>query len=1308
MKRLTTFLATTLLLLMLVPKTAGAVDFYVKKVADTQGLYLWTEGSDKWLGEWSNTKGNLSALYVDENGEKWYKKTVDIPVGKTVYAIVHKGSDASPQSANSAEYEITSANSVITLSWDGNDRTTNTIADGSSKTFTEIPTKIRYRVKGSTGAYVIRSVIFGSDTKINLAANKDYEFQISDENGIWYGLDGSASMVVGGANDWYLYAGQDDCYLLTLKGGEYTFKVKKVGDNISVTVVYPGVNLEDYKAKLMYRVDGTSDPANIVPINYSGNNGTAKVQLENGKTYKFKISNNTSGDPVWFGSDGIITEGTPTLANLETGKTARIETGWTGEYTFTVSWSNNIPSVAVTYPTKKTDSYTLRYKVKGSGDAFTMVPLTGNTTATVNLQANTTYEYEISGPNSVWFGDQNNGTMSVNNCSGWPFYKNKQCYIKTNTAGEYKFTVNWESTEKAVVSVAYPSVKVGKYYLVVPDENVGNTPRAIADKIWLPEGHKAFEMIPSRERNSTVLNNDLTTVTLKIDGNQGRQLRYDSNHKIKFYIYDETNDMFYRPNKADYDEAAGEIGTLDRDYSCVDNDGNVQMIPRFRTSNDRDAIGRSHNVIKTRAEIEADGNNRYYYIEQGSAAYTIEGVSYPTMSLTFMFSKYNGPKDYILKEDGSETGHFENGNCIYYVDGKRKLGNAHLLVAFLKTRAYNPGTNTCAKYYTEHITKQVEGAAPAGLYLIGNFGQKFLNGSESEYEQSKYKMEPNYWYDGVINNARTDIQNADSIVYSVEIRRGDVNWDKFFLSFTTGDALGQGNDSDPRNMWNPLLRPRVQNQMDAQALEGGIFYFLSDYGHGADQSQSLNPLLSEEQKKNYASYRVYFNATYSTYRIEFYDKFCIAGPAVNGQSNNISKSGKYFDADHRHGMLEESVNGRKCYRYRGEFKKGSTFAFFVNPETSAFYYCEDDDNAAVNSNTGDRWHTQAPVGEDGVATGADYPYHNRVAWKGDGSSDINNPGLGAGKAILWTLPDGVYTLRFYNHEGNTSDVDHTKALYTIDKEVVLKNMSSTFEVWNDDKTALVSKTLEYGGVRTFSDDCALMLPLGVKAYYANSIDEEKGKVILKEVADNIIPAHCPVIIYDLSMKAGYNGLGRTAVKTINLCPVPNGYKEKLAAGEKNYLVDCYDKNNVIQTTEDKDGTTMFNFFLTNQVYRNGDFTGTVSAPLNFWRARPGATAKKNYTYLSVEEDIRPVFYTYDKNYVRPDESEDIANSKRNYCFILSFGDVDDDTVVTGITSVNAGDKTADSDAWYTIQGIRIAAPAVPGMYIHNGKKVVLK
>ncbi|SFG58810.1 alpha-amylase family glycosyl hydrolase [Prevotella sp. KH2C16] len=48
------------------------------------------------------------------------------------------------------------------------------------------------------------------------------------------------------------------------------------------------------------------------------------------------------------------------------------------------------------------------------------------------------------------------------------------------------------------------------------------------------------------------------------------------------------------------------------------------------------------------------------------------------------------------------------------------------------------------------------------------------------------------------------------------------------------------------------------------------------------------------------------------------------------------------------------------------------------------------------------------------------------------------------------------------------------------------------------------------------------------------------------------------------------------------------------------------------------------------------------------------------------------------------------------------------TVVTGIEApVKVADRPAD-DAWYTLSGVRIDKPAAKGIYIHNGKKVIIK
>ena len=237
MKRLITFLSTALLLLMLVPTRAGATDFYVKKVGTGQmGLYLWTGNGatddEKPLGEFKDCGANLTGLYKDGDGNLWYKVSTDkVSAGTQIKYIVRANG---VQSGDPTDYFTIPSSGIVCIDWNGNSGgAVSSIADGSGKTFTEfLPNKIRYRVKGSTGAYVIQDVTFDGDTKINLVANKDYEFQISDENGTWYGLNGSASMVVGGANDWYLFANQDHCYLLTLKGGEYTFKVSKATDQI--------------------------------------------------------------------------------------------------------------------------------------------------------------------------------------------------------------------------------------------------------------------------------------------------------------------------------------------------------------------------------------------------------------------------------------------------------------------------------------------------------------------------------------------------------------------------------------------------------------------------------------------------------------------------------------------------------------------------------------------------------------------------------------------------------------------------------------------------------------------------------------------------------------------------------------------------------------------------------------------------------------------------------------------------------------------------------------------------------------------
>lgn len=779
------------------------------------------------------------------------------------------------------------------------------------------------------------------------------------------------------------------------------------------------------------------------------------------------------------------------------------------------------------------------------------------------------------------------------------------------TAGDYTFTVTWYgSTPHIRVDFPEDPNADKSFYLIVPNENVGNTERAVpASKGIAPKKHTAFKLTAGRERNKSELNADLVSINLKIDGDKGQQLRYDKNGEIRFYI--KYQDKYFQPEKSENTFIIDE-GTDNK---------------KVMATNGVDFYGiRSHNMSTT-------SNEKYYTIHKNDAD--------DTKSLTIMFSKQNGPHTYKADANKEETATVPNGNA---VNGFANNGN--LIVGFLQSRGYG------STYYNEHISN-------GNVYLIGQMGENYTS-------DTKYLMDKIIYPDGATE------EKADSIVYVREVKKGSNSWDNFFLSFSTEDKISN-NDKH----WNLLLRPHVQDQMDGQSLEGGVFFFKDDEGTD-NQQQALNPLLSDDQKNRYVSYKVYFNATYSTYRVEFYDNFYIAGPAVNGIADDKTNNSEYFKPEYRIAMQTETHHGVTHYKYTGEFKQGSTFAFFVNPETYAFNYSEDDDVADVAE--GDMWSTQAPADKK------DYAFHNHIRWNENGDNDAKSLGT-SNNGILWTLPSGTYTLRLYYH---AEESNHNQ-LITIDKVVKLKNATSEFA----ESEGGTKESHNYYGWRTFSDDCALWLPNGVRAFYVSEVTSE-SKARLAEVTDGIIPAHCGVLLYDENLLEGE--------EEIHLYPVPTDYSQTLPAGTTNHLVDCYNEDKTVQPTEgDK-----YNYFFTCFYKRKGDRKKS-HVPMNFWKTVENAVAKKNYTYLSVDKNIHPAAYDSEHcNYLQELLASNIANNAKNYCFLFSLDDTFGGDTTTAIEVPEDIVLTEKEDVWFNMQGVRISKPNTQGIYIHNRKKVVIR
>ena len=55
-----------------------------------------------------------------------------------------------------------------------------------------------------------------------------------------------------------------------------------------------------------------------------------------------------------------------------------------------------------------------------------------------------------------------------------------------------------------------------------------------------------------------------------------------------------------------------------------------------------------------------------------------------------------------------------------------------------------------------------------------------------------------------------------------------------------------------------------------------------------------------------------------------------------------------------------------------------------------------------------------------------------------------------------------------------------------------------------------------------------------------------------------------------------------------------------------------------------------------------------------------------------------------------------------------FFEGSDDDVAAGIHSLDTQDRVGDNEGYYTLQGIRLTKPAGAGIYIHQGKKIIIK
>ena len=126
--------------------------------------------------------------------------------------------------------------------------------------------------------------------------------------------------------------------------------------------------------------------------------------------------------------------------------------------------------------------YTLKiynHKEEDGRKELMSVPFTGSSlylpfTAIVDLEGGQTFGYKIVRDDDKWYKNDNDGTMTVNSHTNWPFVEDNSnglaCGIQTVAAGNHTFTLTLNATSgNFEVSVDYP-VTVGDYRILYKDD----------------------------------------------------------------------------------------------------------------------------------------------------------------------------------------------------------------------------------------------------------------------------------------------------------------------------------------------------------------------------------------------------------------------------------------------------------------------------------------------------------------------------------------------------------------------------------------------------------------------------------------------------------------------------------------------------------------------------------------------------------------------------------------------------------------------------------------------------------------------
>ena len=316
--------------------------------------------------------------------------------------------------------------------------------------------------------------------------------------------------------------------------------------------------------------------------------------------------------------------------------------------------------------------------------------------------------------------------------------------------------------------------------------------------------------------------------------------------------------------------------------------------------------------------------------------------------------------------------------------------------------------------------------------------------------------------------------------------------------------------------------------------------------------------------------------------------------------------------------------------------------------------------------------------------------------------------------IRWNRPAGRWTVRLYFYTRNVDGVLKTDYYYTItaNHDLVLRDFDDV-QYKNEGERKILLRG-GYKFFRTWSDDKAWKVSDDVDIFIVNGMEEKNNSVefSLEKISDsktaNVIPANVGVILATkmdaTHIQGGGKFYARPSLTSYNTLVIPmeeyTGEETTAVDYRKNLLVKMVEAG-VVPTYNKDEGkyNYLFGFYRANKV--SDKYNDPKYFLLGFWISNGTGAFYKNSAYLPIPEA------TVEKmnlgvSYEFPESG---GSAKKVPGVILDFANVGG---TTGINEVVNQSAKLNDGKYYTLSGQQVEKPTAGGIYIHNGKKYIVK